>query len=69
MCIQTPNKIVPRPQSPSRSQFKHCFQDTLNPLCDCGNDTETITHIPRQTLLNDIRNTLTNRFYLTMKIS
>ena len=21
-------------------KFKHCFQDTLNPLCDCGNDTK-----------------------------
>ena len=24
-------------------KFRHCFQDTLNPLFDCGNDTETIT--------------------------
>ena len=46
-------------------KFRHCFQDTLNPLCDCGNDTETIPHFflhfpsfdtPRQTLLNNIRN-------------
>ena len=46
-------------------KFRHCFQDTLNPLRDCGNDTETTTHfflhcpsfhIPRQTLLNNIRN-------------
>ena len=46
-------------------KFRHCFQDTLNPLCDCGNDTETTTHfflhcpsfrIPRKTLLNNIRN-------------
>ena len=44
-------------------KFRHGFQDTLNPLCDCGNDTETITHlflqctsfhIPRQTLLNQL---------------
>ena len=43
------------------------FQDTLNPLCDCGNDTETTTQFfrhcpschqktPRQTLLYNIRN-------------
>ena len=25
-------------------KFRHCFQDTLNPLCDCGKDNETITH-------------------------
>ena len=25
-------------------KFRHCFQDTLNPLCDCGNNTETTTH-------------------------
>ena len=25
-------------------KFRHCFQDTLNPLCDCGNDTERTTH-------------------------
>ena len=46
-------------------KFKHCSQDTLNPLCDFGNDTETATHFflhcpnfhtPRQTLLNNIRN-------------
>ena len=45
-------------------KFRHCFQDTLNPLCDCGNDTETTTHFflhcpsfhtPRQTRLNNIR--------------
>ena len=24
-------------------KFRHCFQDTLNPLCDCGNDSETTT--------------------------
>ena len=47
-------------------KFRHCFQDTLNPLCDCSNDTETakhfflhcpILHTPRQTLLSNIRNT------------
>ena len=39
-------------------KFRHCFQDTLNSLCNCGNDTETTTqvrfpsfHTPRQTLL------------------
>ena len=46
-------------------KFRHCFQDTLNQLCDCGNDTETKTyfffhcpsfHTPRKTLLNNIRN-------------
>ena len=46
-------------------KFWHYFQDTLNPLCNFGNDTETATHfflhcpsfhIPRQTLLNNIRN-------------
>ena len=46
-------------------KFRHCFQDTLNPLHDRGNDTETATHFflhcpsfhtPRQTLLNNIRN-------------
>ena len=44
---------------------RHCIQDKLNPLCDYGNETETITHFflhcpsfhtPRQTLLNNIRN-------------
>ena len=28
-------------------KFRYCFQDTLNPLCDCGNDTETTTHFFR----------------------
>ena len=59
-------------------KFRHCFQDTLNPLCDCGNDTETITHTffsiaqvfklvakPRWIILEK----LTNRFYLAAKMS
>ena len=46
-------------------KFRHCFQDILNPLSDCGNDGETTTHFflhcpnfhtPRQTLLSNIRN-------------
>ena len=46
-------------------KFRHCFQDTINPLCDCGSGTETMAHFflrctsfhsPRQTLLNNIRN-------------
>ena len=46
-------------------KFKHCFQDTLNPLCKCGKDIESTMHfflhctnflIPRQTLFQEIRN-------------
>ena len=46
-------------------KFRHCFQDALSPLCDCGNDAETTTHFffhcpsfhtPQKTLLNNIRN-------------
>ena len=45
-------------------KFRHCFQGNLNPVCDCGNDTETITqfflhclslHFPRKTILNNVR--------------
>ena len=45
-------------------KFKHSFQDTLNPLCNCGQDIESITdfflHCPffvneRRTLLSTIR--------------
>ena len=45
--------------------FRYYFQDILNPLCKCGNDTEVIAHFflhcpsfhtPRKTLLNNIRN-------------
>ena len=25
-------------------KFKHSFQDSLNPMCYCGNDVETTTH-------------------------
>ena len=59
-------------------KFRHCFQDTLNPLCDLGNDTETMTyfflhcpsfHTPSQTLFNSIRTCLTNMFYLMVKIN
>ena len=50
---------------PRDNKFKHHFQDTVTSLCDCGNNTETITHFfltrprfhtPKQTFLNNIRN-------------
>ena len=25
-------------------KFRHCFQDTLNPLCECGKDIESTMH-------------------------
>ena len=46
-------------------KFKHCFQDTLNPLCESAKDIESTMHfflhctnflIPRQTLFQKIRN-------------
>ena len=45
-------------------KFRHCFQDTLNPLCECGKYIESTMHfflhctnflIPRQTLFQKIR--------------
>ena len=50
---------------PRDHKFRHCFQDTLSSLDDCGNDTETTTrfflhcpsfHTARKMLLNNIRN-------------
>ena len=47
-------------------KFRHCFQDTLNPLCECSKDIESTMHfflhctnflILRQTLFQKIRNT------------
>ena len=46
-------------------KFRHCFQDTLNLLCECAKDIESTMHfflhctnflIPRQTLVQKIRN-------------
>ena len=46
-------------------KFRHYFQDTLNPLCECSKDIESTMHfflhctnflIPRQTLFQKIRN-------------
>ena len=46
-------------------KFRHYFQDTLNPLCECGKDIESTVHfflhctnflIPRQTVFQKIRN-------------
>ena len=46
-------------------KFKHSFQDTLNPICNCGNDVESaiqfFLHCPlyskeRRTLLNSLVN-------------
>ena len=45
-------------------KFKHSFQDTINPLCNCGQDIESATHFfrhcpffinERHTLLSTIR--------------
>ena len=44
-------------------KFKHNFQDTLNPICNCGEDIETTSHYllhcpdylqERMTLLNTV---------------
>ena len=49
--------------------MRHCFQDTLNPLCGCGKDIESAVHfflhctnflIPGQTLFQKIRNIYDN---------
>ena len=53
-------------------KFKHSFQDSLNPICSCGNDTETSAHLllhcpnfsnERSTLLNIIGSTDRNTAY------
>ena len=45
-------------------KFKHSFQDTMNPFCNCGCEIETIAHFPhhyfkfyteRNTFLNKIK--------------
>ena len=45
-------------------KFKHSFQDTINPICNCGQDIESTTHFflhchffinERRTLLSTIR--------------
>ena len=54
-----------------QDKFKHGFQDTLNPICSCGNDIETSAHFllhcphyssERSTFLNTIRNINRNIF-------
>ena len=46
-------------------KFRHCFQDTFNPLCECGKDIESTLHFflhcnnvlnPRQTNFQKIKN-------------
>ena len=49
-------------------KFKHSFQDTLNPICNCGEDIETKNYIKislkkeRKTLLNTISCIIPNIF-------
>ena len=52
-------------------KFKHGFQDSLNPICSCGNDIKTSAHFllhcphysnERSTFLNTIRNINRNIF-------
>ena len=56
-------------------KFRHCFQDTLNPLCECGKDVKSTLHfflhrtnflIPRQTPFQKIRNTDDNILSLSI---
>ena len=48
-----------------KHKFRHCFQDSLNPLCECRKDIESAVHfflhcsnflIPGKTLFHKIRN-------------
>ena len=48
-----------------KHKFRYCFQDTLNPLCECGKDIGSTMHfflqctiflIPRETFFQNIRN-------------
>ena len=48
----------------NKHKFKHNFQDSIDPLCSCGNDTESTVHFflhcqnfttQRQTLLNKLK--------------
>ena len=42
-------------------KFKHSFQDSLNPICNCGTDVETTTHyLPHCPLFSDERLILIN---------
>ena len=52
-------------------KFKHSFQDTLNRICNCGEDTETTSHYllhcpdylhEKKTLLNTVSNIVPNIF-------
>ena len=52
-------------------KFKHGFQDSLNPICTCGNDTKTSAHFllpcphysnERSNFLNTIKNINRNIF-------
>ena len=43
-------------------KFRHNFQDTLNPICSCGENTETTVHylLPCSSYLNERMTLLTN---------
>ena len=52
-------------------KFKHSFQDTLNPICNCGEDIETTSHYllhcpdyleEKKNLLNTISRVVPNNF-------
>lgn len=59
-------KTLVRFESLQEHKFKHNFNDTLNPLCSCTIENETITHLflryhfydaNRKTIKNELRNT------------
>ena len=61
-CVQCSTLSVSHLQE---HKFKHSFQDTLNPICNCGNDVESAIHFflhcplysnERCTLLNSLVN-------------
>ena len=45
-------------------KFKHSFQDTLNPICNCGNDVESAIHFSLHcSLYSNERRTLLSSFF------
>ena len=55
----------------SEDKFKNSFQDTLNPICNCGEDNKTTSHYllhcpdylrERKTLLNKVSSIVPNIF-------
>ena len=50
-------------------KFKHSFEDTINPLCNCGQDIESSTHFSLHCPFFLMKDTLSSALYVALIVN